>query len=64
MIDDEFMGGITDEQDMNVELIQGSAEDPKQSPRSYNSSDLMDICVEPEKDALELLNKWHLKLRY
>lgn len=64
MVDDEFVGGIAEEQDMDVELIQTRAEVPKQSPRIDSATDIMDICVEPDKRTLEYLNKWHLKLRY
>lgn len=64
MVDDEFMGGIAEEQEMDVELIQTRAEVPKQSPRVDNAADIMDIRVEPDKRALEYLKKWHLKLRY
>ena len=64
MVDDEFVSEITDEQDMNVELIQAGAEDSKKSPRTDDSVDIMDICVEPDENALEYVHKWHLKLRY
>lgn len=64
MVDDEFVAGIANEQDMSVELIQVKAEDLKQSPRIDDCADKMDILVEPDKNAVECLNKWHMKLRY
>lgn len=64
MIDDEFVGKMTEEQDMSVELIQARVEDPQQNTRIDNSADTMDICVEPGGKVFEFLNKCHLKLRY
>lgn len=64
MVDNKFVSGMTDEQDMDVELMQAGSEDPKKSPRTDNSVDIMDICVEPDDHALGRVHKWHLKLRY
>ncbi|MCJ1470865.1 hypothetical protein MMC07_009512, partial [Pseudocyphellaria aurata] len=57
MVDDEFVGKMTEEQDMSVELIQAKVEDPQQDSRIDNSAGAMDICVEPGGSAIEYLNK-------
>lgn len=64
MVDDEFVGGIINEQDMNVELIPALAEGPEHSPGSDSGADIMDICIEPDERALECADTWYLKLRY
>ena len=64
MVDEEFVGEIINEQDMNVELIPAPAEGPEHSPSSDSGADIMDICIEPDKRALECPGTWYLKLRY